>query len=161
MSARPFLYQKKNIDDVIMSLASFLQKQKQYGHVAHRFLGLQHYYKTRSRIAVRKRISSFKPQMPLSCYQNTIVDRRCLRLLPPEYPGEIMDVSDAAQIKCARSHIPTPDVLSKKYRLIPPALPLLPNQHQTKVMSESAIVLSKRKQRPNMLLENSRAKRTM
>jgi hypothetical protein len=48
-----------------------------------------------------------------------------------------------------------------KHRFIPPALSLLQNHNQNELMSESAIVLPKRKQRQNMLLENSRAKRTM
>jgi hypothetical protein len=62
-----------------------------------------------------------------------------------------MEVSDAAQIKCIRSHVTIPDVLSKKHRFFPPALSLLQSQHQTKVMSESVVVLPKRKQKPNML----------
>lgn len=72
-----------------------------------------------------------------------------------------MDVSYAAQIKCTRSHVPTPDVLFRKHRIIPPALSLLHNHNQNELMSESAIVFSKIKQSPNILPENSRAKRTM
>jgi hypothetical protein len=53
MSARPLLYQKIT-RHAVMFLAAFLQKQKLFVHVAHRFLGLQHHYETMFRIAVRK-----------------------------------------------------------------------------------------------------------
>jgi hypothetical protein len=53
MSARPLLYQKTT-RHAVMSLAAVLQKQKQFVHVSHRFLGLQHHYITISKIAVRK-----------------------------------------------------------------------------------------------------------
>ena len=53
MSARSLLYQKSTREAVI-SFAAFLQEQELFVHVAHRFLGLQHHYKTMFRIAVRK-----------------------------------------------------------------------------------------------------------
>jgi hypothetical protein len=100
--------------------------------------------------------------MLLSCYQNTIVCHQCLRLLPPsEYSGGTMDVSDAAQIKCTRSHIPTPDMGFGKHKLIPPNVSLLQNLNQNEHMFESAASFPKTKKRLKMLLKPSTAKRTM
>lgn len=52
MSALPLPYQNAT-RHAVMSLAAFLQKQKLSVHIAHRFLGLQHYYITIVTIAVR------------------------------------------------------------------------------------------------------------
>jgi hypothetical protein len=127
MTAHP-LFCQKSTRNAVMSLAAVLQKQKQFIHVFNRFLGLQLYYKVNSESQSAKKTSSSKSFMLLSCYQKEMMNAPCLRLLPPsEYSERIIDVSDAAQIKCTRSHVPTPDVLFKRYGFIPPALPMLQN----------------------------------
>lgn len=132
MTAHP-LFCQKSTRNAVMSLAAVLQKQKQFIHVFNRFLGLQLYYKVNSESQSAKKTSSSKSFMLLSCFPKEMMNAPCLRLLPPsEYSERIIDVSDAAQIKCTRSHVPTPDVLFKKIWIhstsSPDAPELAPNQ---------------------------------